>query len=270
MFQYALGRHLSLKNKTRLILDLSFLDLTDNINHTKRHFELNNFNVTAECQNIRSTYLKAILSRIKFKLKMTNYVRETSFAFNPDILNLKGNTYLDGFWQTEKYFRDIKDILKKDFVLKTNIDGRNMQISNQIAACNAVSVHVRRGDYITATPTYQNLCDSNYYQTAIATVQKLVQDPVFFVFSDDISWVKSNLEIPCPHYYIEHNQNETSYFDLFLTSLCKHNIIANSSFSWWGAWLNDHETKKVIAPASWFNDPKIDTSDLIPETWILV
>ena len=139
-----------------------------------------------------------------------------------------------------------------------------------ILAVNSVSIHVRRGDYLTNPVTFQThgLCDIDYYKKAIDEILDLVDKPHFFIFSDDQSWAKSNIIFGAPTDYVMHNNSLKNYEDLRLMSYCRHHIIANSSFSWWGAWLGNNPEKIVIAPKKWFNDPKIDTTDLIPDTWL--
>ena len=129
----------------------------------------------------------------------------------------------------------------------------------------AVSLHVRRGDYVSdpKTKAILGVCSLDYYRAAIAHIAERIESPAFFVFSDDIAWAKANLEIPFPCEYVDHNQGQQSYNDMHLMSLCKHHIIANSSFSWWGAWLNPRKDKIVIAPENWFANNE-DAKDLIP------
>lgn len=141
-----------------------------------------------------------------------------------------------------------------------------------IKSCNAVSLHIRRGDYISnaTTNTIHGTCNLDYYKRAVEYIKKNSVSPIFFIFSDDIDWVKDNLHLNEKHYYIDWNNADTNYEDMRLMSLCKHNVIANSSFSWWGAWLNNNPKKIVIAPQKWFNDSKLNTFDVIPEKRIKI
>lgn len=174
--------------------------------------------------------------------------------------------YYEGFWQSELYFSNALNDVRQSFRFKSNIFNKEtLSISKQIGSCNSVSIHIRRGDYL----NFSNcaVCDLDYYNRAIAYIQKHIIDAVFFVFSDDISWCQENIKINNAQ-YINFNNGKDSWQDMYLMSICKHNIIANSTFSWWGAWLNDNKQKIVIAPREWFlNTGK---TDIIPDKWIVI
>lgn len=193
---------------------------------------------------------------------------EIGAGFHSELLH-RQNTYFQGYWQTEKYFNTIKEIIKGNFTFKIELDAENRQLANQISTCNSVSIHIRRGDYMKSRRFHQtgSVCSPAYYRRAIDYIQSHTKDAFFFFFSDDIDWVKANLEFPnaC---YVENNKGKDSYMDMQLMSLCKHNIIANSSFSWWGAWLNSYSEKIVIAPDIWFRN--VDMPDIIPDDWIRI
>ncbi len=180
--------------------------------------------------------------------------------------------YLQGYWQSEKYFKDIEKIIRDDFTFSEEPDYQNKQMADTIKCCEAVSLHVRRGDYVSnpVTTEYHGICSEDYYRRAVREVERYCKNPQFFVFSDDPSWAKENLETGYPTTIIDFNGSEKDYEDLRLMSLCQHHIIANSSFSWWGAWLSWNPQKIVIAPKKWFNRPEINTQDLIPESWIRI
>jgi hypothetical protein len=147
--------------------------------------------------------------------------------------------------------------------------GLNAELKEEIGNTNAVSLHVRRGDYVhnsTNAATYE-VCSLDYYRASIRHMAERIQQPKFFIFSDDIAWVKNNLKIDFPHHYVDCNHGEESYNDMRLMSLCQHHIIANSSFSWWGAWLNPNREKIVIAPKNWFAIER-DTRDLYSAGWM--
>ena len=177
----------------------------------------------------------------------------------------------DGYWQSFKYFTPIRDILINEIKLRDSTIIPS-EIYNNIQNSNSVSMHIRRGDYLSkSNRSIYCTCDSEYYKKAITYVKTLVPDPVFYVFSNDLTWVKedftffSELNIK----YIEYNSEPSSDLELFLMKSCKHNIIANSTYSWWAAWLNSYEDKIVIAPASWyFGRLNETTTDLIPSEWI--
>lgn len=219
-------------------------------------------------KDIFSEFRRKIL-KIKRKTK-AEFIDEgkLTYMFHPELLE-KENAYFQGFWQTEKYFASVQDKIRQELSFKIALDEKNQSIADEIAAVNAVSIHVRRGDYIKER-RYQNIgsvCSDKYYQSAIEHMQSKLKEVKYYVFSDDIDWVKSNLRLKNAR-YIAHNTAENSFRDMQLMSLCKHNIIANSSFSWWGAWLNSNPSKIVIAPNIWFRDTEMP--DIVPESWIRI
>ena len=190
------------------------------------------------------------------------------------MLTLKNNIFYDGFWQSYKYFENIRDELLKRFVLNYEMNQYYNTILTDICSSDSVSLHVRRGDYISNPDanTFHGICDLDYYKTAIKEVTFLHKNLKFFIFSDDISWVKSNLTfLPSNHEFIE-SENTDSHAEMFLMSKCRINIIANSSFSWWAAWLNTNINKMVFFPAVWFADKEYNkkTHDLFPSNWIKI
>ncbi len=277
MFQYAAARALSLRLDKALKVD------TSDFSEYKLHqgFELDRlFNVSVEIASVsdlklilgwqKNRLMRRIFRRPQLKqFRHRNYVVEPYFNYWDGINQLKGNIYLEGYWQSEKYFMGFSDEIRANFTFKLPLSIKNNEISTHISQVNAVSLHVRRGDYANSpkTTATHGLCSLDYYRAAIDYVTAHVIQPHFFVFSDDIAWVKANLNIDSSVFFIDHNTNQESYNDMRLMSLCKHNIIANSSFSWWGAWLNQNTEKIVIAPKQWFSKPT-DASDLIPAGWI--
>ncbi len=198
------------------------------------------------------------------------YAWEKQFNFEPWILSLKDPVYLDGYWQSERYFKEIEPTIRDEFRAKEPLAGKNKELGDLVLSVNAASLHVRRADYVTnpLANLWNGTCDVDYYVRAISTIASTVENPHFFVFSDDIEWARQNIPLDHNAVYVDHNNAATNYEDLRLMSLCKHNIIANSTFSWWGAWLNRNPDKVVIAPQKWFQTPKMDTRDLVPDTWI--
>lgn len=206
----------------------------------------------------------------KFGIKKRTHFEprnEQTIAYIPEILQMD-NIYLDGYWQSEKYFMDIESLIREDFSFKNSLVGRNYEASNEIANHNSVSLHVRRGDYLNV-PLYQHICTLDYYNKAIQYITKQIKEPRFYVFSDDISWCKANLSIKNA-IFVDWNTGKSNDIDMQLMSLCKHNIIANSSFSWWGAWLNRNPEKIVIAPMPWFSDYRIYQDDIVPSRWVRI
>jgi hypothetical protein len=200
-----------------------------------------------------------------------NSVRERQFSFDPRILDAADGSYLEGYFQSERYFVEIADVIRADLTLPPLSDARNRATLQAIEAAQSVSLHIRRGDYVTHARTNQQFgtCSPDYYARAADHIAQAVgAAPTFFVFSDDPSWTVANLRLPYPVHFITHNGARRAHEDLRLMSRCRHHIIANSSFSWWGAWLNPSATKVVVAPAVWFAGGGIDESTLVPERWV--
>lgn len=276
LFQYAVGRHLAMLNNTELKLDITGFKEYKLHRYSLSHFNIiENFATPKEVARLQK--YKRKLGRKwflynKFIADENKYAQERQFHFDPRILDIRGEVYLDGFWQTEKYFRDIEDIVREEITVKMPLAGKDAVIAQEIAASTSVSMHVRRGDYVTneLTNAYHGTCGLDYYHKAVSLIVENVSNPHFFIFSDDHAWVKENIILEYPITYVDHNDASKNYEDLRLMSLCKHFIIANSSFSWWGAWLSQNSNKVVIGPTKWFSNPKkktTDTSDVLPATW---
>lgn len=277
MFQYAAGRALSLRNDTMLALDISGFDSYE----LHQGFELQRvfshpFEIASKVDIRRvlgwqsPASIRRIVSRKPFaSLFRKRFVVEPHFHYWSEINNLSENCYLSGYWQSEKYFADVASQIRTDFTFQLPLENQNTELAKHVSQVNAVSLHVRRGDYAInpKTTATHGMCTLDYYQESIRYVAERVAQPHFFIFSDDIAWVKSNLKIDFPHVYVQHNRGAESYNDMRLMSLCRHHIIANSSFSWWGAWLNSSTEKIVIAPRKWFAN-QTDVKDLFPDGWV--
>ena len=276
MFQYTAGRALSLRLGIPLKLDVN--DFGGYSLH--QGFELDRLFAAkielaseVDKQAVLGWQKGRVIRRVLKKSSLAfarnkNYIVEPSFTYWSGINDLKDNIYLDGYWQSEKYFNEFVSTIRADFAFKLPLPAKNLEIASQISKVNAVSLHVRRGDYVSnkKTNSMHGVCSLDYYRDAIKTILKRVENPVFFVFSDDIAWIKNNLVIDAPSVFIDHNSGMESYNDMRLMSLCQHHIIANSSFSWWGAWLGANKNKIVIAPKQWFAQNR-STDDLIPISW---
>ena len=281
MFQYAFGKYLASINNTTLVLDTSFLQskLPFKKWATPMQYELHIFNIRASLKSniISSNFVLYPFAKaehwIRTKWYENNYnsVSEPVSGFDAEILKTKDNSYIKGNYQSEIYFQSIEKELRSDFVFVQKLDNMNAEWQAQILNCNAVSLHVRRGDYISIKRNAQKFASlsQDYYQTAIKRMSDKISNPVFFIFSDDINWAKNNLEFSSPVFFVTNNNNpSSSYIDMQLMSLCKHNIIANSTFSWWAAWLNNNQEKMVIAPDKWYVDKSVNSPDIIPNSWI--
>ncbi|MCZ4351895.1 alpha-1,2-fucosyltransferase [Roseovarius aestuarii] len=193
--------------------------------------------------------------------------REASLAFDPQFFSLRAGTYLHGYWQSERYFGDVAR-LRADLIMTTPLDAPNADMAAQIAsAAMPIALHVRRGDY-TAGDSY-TACPPDYYRRAADTLaQKTGQPLTCFVFSNDPEWARENLALGHDTVIVDLNDETTGHFDMALMAACTHNVIANSTFSWWGAWLNPHPNKTVIAPNQWFAKDKLYNPDLCPTDWV--
>lgn len=195
-----------------------------------------------------------------------SYYREKGISYKEEIWKKTGG-YFHGFWQSEKYFSDIEDILRDEFVFIDTVrtDSMNSPMKIRIEKDKkAVSVHVRRGDYL-ENSMYGGICTEEYYKKAIEYIKERVEGAAFYLFSNDMAYVRDKFQGE-EFVYVENNSEDKGYMDLYLMSLCKHHIIANSSFSWWGAWLNSSPFKVVVAPSKWLNNES--TRDIVPDTWI--
>ncbi|QTL97698.1 alpha-1,2-fucosyltransferase [Iocasia frigidifontis] len=201
--------------------------------------------------------------------KLSTIFIERQFNFDKEVFEIKGDVLYYGYWQTEKYFKSIDGIIKKEFVFKRPLDNKNIEIVDQINEVNSVSLHIRRGDYV-SIKNVARICTLEYYQKAVKLIKEKINKPVFYICSDEIEWVKENIRLEENTVFVDWNKGEDSYKDMQLMSLCKHNILANSSFSWWAAWLNNNKNKMVIAPSRWFNDETENIRDLIPDGWFKI
>lgn len=191
------------------------------------------------------------------------------FSYDPEMYAIQDGAYVTGFWQAEQYSMRIEQVIRKDFQFREPAKEVNLEVLERIKSVNAVSIHVRRADYVSvaATNSLHGVCSLEYYQSAIDYMDSNLDNPFYFVFSDDLSWCRENLNLGNRAFLVAGNSGRKDFEDLRLMSNCKHHIIANSSFSWWGAWLNPLTSKIVIAPRQWMTNPAIDTTDLIPGSW---
>lgn len=214
-----------------------------------------------------------LISKIRNKLRIKNakVIRESNLLFDEKYLNIDDDKYIDGYFQTEKYFSNIRDVILKQFTLREEISEYSKDIKNQISNTKtSVSLHIRRGDYLTSVNSnIHGVCDLEYYKKAIGLLNEKLGETRYFIFSDDIEWVKENLKMD-NGFYIDSKEKRLPHEDIYLMSLCNHNVIANSSFSWWGAWLNQNDEKIVIAPNRWFADEKMEVNakNIICENWV--
>jgi hypothetical protein len=284
LFEYAMARRLALHRKATLRFDLSLLTDKRDATHTHRYYSLGLFpelggaplNTVDEQHIARTTHiLYRLYNKARRLLRLSPaflYLGEGEF-FTPNTTVLNGGPpaellYLEGYWQNEQYFADIASIIRQELAFPPFIDVQNQTAARLIEQSSrpTVSIHVRRGDYNQFTSF--GMCSIDYYERALAYMQQQLREPTFFVFSDDITWARENLPLPVDTTYIDWNQGADSYHDMHLMSLCHNHIIANSSFSWWGAWLNPSPTKLVVAPQVWMDNPRVITERVVPATWV--
>jgi hypothetical protein len=274
LFQYAVGRALAEKTNSDLHIDTSEFRT-----YTLRPYKLGHFNIRAhelgldDRKSLRLPYAgEPLLSRSIRKMlgSRLRVIRERSFEFDPLILQSSGDSYLQGYWQSPKYFAEIEGQIRVELTIRSPMSTSNHAIAQRISEALSASVHVRRGDYASnpVTRDYHGLCDADYYRRAQERLVDLVGPVTFYVFSDDPAWVRENLRFICKAEIVDHNGPDRDYEDLRLMSLCRHHIIANSTFSWWGAWLSPHADKKVVAPKNWFKGAPQSADDLVPSDWL--
>ena len=271
MFQYAAGRALSLKLNVPLKLDLSwFLGSKD------RAYTLNAFAIKGSLTT-PFPLLPRLLRRFEARLSRrwgtarmgVPILREPHFHFDSKFEFIEKPVYLEGYWQSPNYFNHYASIINDDFSPISSIPEHCKPLLQKINALESICVHVRRGDYV-ANPTaakVHGICPIEYYQRAISILTKDMTNPHCFIFSDDPDWVRNSLYLTVPSTVVNVNSALDANWDLYLMRACTHFVIANSSLSWWGAWLGQAPEKRVIAPKRWFMDPSINTLDLIPKEW---
>lgn len=282
MFQYAAAKSTAERLGVELKLDISHLKKHGTgSNFTTRDFELDVFNINERVATFKEVrkYVPNMYQTSKvyhqfFRAKRLVTSRHLFIErqwqrhkYIPRFEKIKDNSYLYGYFQTEKYFETIAPLLCKNFTLKSTIEigTENTKLIQDLSNENSVSVHIRRGDYSNSIFTLLDI--ENYYAPAVQKIFELVENPKFYIFSNDLEWAKMHIpRLNCEFSFVDLNFGNRSFMDLVLMSYCKHNVIANSSFSWWGAWLNNNPDKRVIAPLSWYKEK--GTADLIPESWI--
>lgn len=274
MFQYAFYKMLKHYNQN-VLLDISDYDIHNHHNgfELESVFKVKYFKANDSQIRKLSYDKKSVIYRTLKKIFNIELTKRTEFNESlHEIIKFdeyKKDIYFNGYWQSEKYFIDISDDIKSDFKFKNDLDSNNSMLIDKLINEKTVSVHIRRGDYL-KTKSFLGVCDINYYNEAINIIKQKVKNPQFIFFSDDIEWVKGNFKLEDKCHFVDWNKGKDSYKDMQLMSMCKHNIIANSTFSWWGAWLNENSNKIIICPKKWSNDEKHKIEDIAPKNWILI
>jgi len=265
MFQYAAAKSLAYKKNTDLALNVQVFDKCE-----LRQLEINRYDINANIVKNKN-FLRKVMKRLNLDAFTSSYYVEKSIRYR-DISDLSDDVYLKGYFQSEKYFLEIRSALIKDFTITGQLSNYTKKISKKILGGNSTaSIHIRRGDYVfdEAINNIHGTCDISYYEKAISLLNSEYENIEYFIFSDDIAWAKKNLALPNST-YIDSEEKRMPHEDILLMSQCHHNVIANSSFSWWGAWLNDNNNKIVIAPKEWFKSTELtkNSGDIVCSDWI--
>jgi hypothetical protein len=276
MFQYAAGWSLARRLGAELLVDRTWLE-GEGLFATPRHYELDAFHlqtrsatpkVVSKLERRSESALNGLRQKLGLAASVT-VLHEASHAFDKRLNTVSGDVLLVGYWQSEKYFANCVEAIRAEFELGDSPSPRSSELIEKIRATNSLSLHVRRGDYASheATGRVHGLMPISYYRDAVGLVTERAGRAEIFVFSDDIDWCKRELQIRGQQlHFVDHNTQGSE--DMRLMNACRHHILANSSFSWWGAWLNPDPEKIVVAPVRWFRDGSIDTSDLLPDSWL--
>jgi hypothetical protein len=276
-FQYAFGRAMAIRNRSQLKLDTSFYENAEVTQHgytVKRNFELARYNVQLteasadEIAVFKGKQIPSLWKRTEFKLfpaHRTQVIEEDLSTFSPELNNLKGNLYLGGYFSSEEFFKDHAAIIRKEFTLKNSMSAANKEWAEKMKHCNSVCISLRLNDFL-HYPLH-NVCSLEYYYNGLKEVERLSGgDITVFIWSDDNVWTAENFKPPYPCHYMSHNFPDF-HEDLRLMTHCKHHVIPNSTFSWWAAWLGEHETQIVVAPERWLNSTEIEYRHVVPERW---
>lgn len=274
LFQYAYARAISLSKEQKVFLDIRETGSMDSERElTSRKYELENFRIRLPvCTNVRHFYpylnsfkatgmMKKLSEYQWFPYK---YFSEDDPLYDRNLLDLKGNWYLQGWFQDSRYFQKYADIIRKELTPRKKIK-ISFELKNILQLNNTVSVHIRRSDFKES----RNELPVTYYYNAINYIREMIADPFWIVFSDDISWVKENINFGKNCYFVSGKEKLQDYEELIVMSCCRNHIIANSTYSWWGAWLGRNDDKIVVGPNKWFLRRKYSTK-VIPKEWIQV
>jgi hypothetical protein len=281
MFQYAAAKSLAIRKKTSLILDISSFYRTEIPDlEVVRDFALQKFlGVTEESININNLALNDQFSFLEDKkidkllprFKRSTF-REKFFHFDSTFFKTKNSVYLVGIWQSPKYFETVQNEILKSFKFRNEIINRVEAKANEMRNSNSLSIHVRRGDYLRKPIIldWHGVMSKEYYLNAFNLIKTKTKIDKVYYFSDEPDWVASELIPHIPGEIVSVEVSKSQYEDFYLLQSCQHQILANSSFSWWAAYLNSNPNKIVIAPKRWFNQVDYNTKDLFPESWITI
>ena len=277
MFQYAAGRALAEKHGTTLKLDLTALKDRSRQDIVLREFDLDIFTklhceiaTKEESEKLTRPFKIDFLNKVVRRLPGTpTHFVETSYAYQEKYESLRSDVYLEGYWQSEKYFKSIENLIRSDFSFDALTVGDNELLKKRIRETDSVCLNVRRGDFVTLSANTLGFVGLEYYHQAIEHIGRSVKKPHYYVFSDEIDWCRENLHFQQEVTFVDHSSAGPKFADyLQLMSSCKHFIIPNSSFAWWAAWLSENPDKIVISPLKYFANSAFDSSDIAPPSWI--
>jgi hypothetical protein len=263
MFQYAIAKSIARRNNDNFTLDISFYP-----KQTLRKYELSLFNIEDYVPKSENIIYKVVR---RFGVSLHNYYVERNISeYDDNVFKYKKNIFLEGYWQNENYFKDIRSEIIKDFTRISALENESKIYLEKIKNINSASIHVRRGDYINDSQVNKQhgICDLEYYKNATEYLNKKFDDLTYVIFSDDMDWCKENFNFLVNKIFVDGTKSAID--DLELMKNCKHNIIANSTFSWWGAWLNQNEEKIIIAPKQWFEKKEWENKNIACENWIKI
>lgn len=195
-------------------------------------------------------------------------VAERPFGFDPRFLQVRDNTHLIGYWQDERFFESVGEEIRNHFKPAQPVTEKTARVVDQVVATNSVAVHVRRTDYLKHAE--MQVCDAGYHRRCVEMLLAKHSGLEAYVFSDDLAWCRANLELPCPTHYVDHTTAATAHEDLWMMSRCRHQVIPNSSFSWWAAWLKLDPSGETFAPSPWFNNPERAGEGVACKNWRIV
>lgn len=270
LFQFAAGRRLAVRHGAELVLDLGWFKHEGRTLARSRPYALDGFEFDARSTVFHPRALRAFEERRRSPLSRRRLdvirQRDGDQAVDERVLEAPDDVLLIGYWQSEAYFLDVADLVRSEVRIRAAPTARYAAFDALVERASAVAVHVRRGDYVSnpTTKAFHGVLGRDYYRRAVAHVAERVRDPVLVAFSDEPGWVERELASDLSLTVVSGGD---AFQELRLMSRCVHHIIANSSFSWWGAWLGERAGSVVVAPARWFADPDIDASRIVPERW---
>jgi hypothetical protein len=274
LFQYAFGTQLAKNNDSEL-----YLDLSSYASQPQHGYLLDRFSITAseinqqDRKRIPARYQndrRSVFPLISLGRKELRRLRERPFGFADKYLLAPKDSFLVGYWQSERYFRGVESDIRSQFRPRGPLSPESARLREKMLCTSSIAIHIRRGDYISTKPMAVRNLSLNYYRECVLTQLEKRPDSEVFVFSNDMPWCRENLNLPCPVHYVEHTYTATAHEDLWLMTAADSVVMANSTFSWWGAYLGEREERTIYAPKSWYHPNTLDDRFINCENWIRV